>query len=63
MVDELRQILFCHLGDTLNEALGANSNHDNYLLASRIYYYMLFGIAATYRSSAESLEELMGFLN
>lgn len=61
-INRTRNALFAKLGVSLQECLQLEPKDERLLMYTRIYYFTLHGIVASYTHSEEPVEELMGRL-
>ncbi|MEC0229522.1 TetR/AcrR family transcriptional regulator [Paenibacillus alba] len=61
-INQARNKLFGKLTESIQAVLGLNSQDEQLLLYTRIYFFSLYGIIATYSNSDETVEQLMGRL-
>lgn len=61
-INKIRNELFGKLTAALKACLELNTNDERLLMVTRIYFFTLHGIVATYSHSEESVEQLMGRL-
>ncbi|NQX71626.1 TetR/AcrR family transcriptional regulator [Paenibacillus alba] len=61
-INQARNKLFGKLTESIQAVLGLNSQDEQLLLYTRIYFFNLYGIIATYSNSDETVEQLMGRL-